>query len=203
MPTTLILVRHGQTAWNKVERFRGTMDIPLNETGLAQAERLAPYVARVFHPVALYASPLQRALQTAAPIARATGLEARPHAGLLDIDFGEFTGLTPVEAEERFPAVYQDWLHAPERVRFPGGEALGDVRARVEAMVGQLIAQHPAQGVVLVTHQVVGRVAVCALLGIGTEFFWRLRLDNTSLCAFEVSERGAVMFKFNETSYLE
>ena len=99
MTTTLLIVRHGQTAWNKVVRYRGIIDLPLNELGHRQAEAVGQLIARDYAPSAIYASPLQRAIQTAEPIARLCNLETQPHLALRDIDFGEFAGLSHDEAE--------------------------------------------------------------------------------------------------------
>jgi broad specificity phosphatase PhoE len=101
--TRFILVRHGQTAWNREERFRGQSDVPLNETGLSQAGLTAGRIAVEWRPAAVYSSPLLRAHQTSQAIAEPLGLQVRPHAGLNDIRFGLLQGLTAanVSAGER------------------------------------------------------------------------------------------------------
>ncbi len=101
--TTVLLVRHGQTAWNRNARFRGQADVPLDSHGVMQAEAVGQRVAQVWQIGALYASPLRRTLQTAAAIARASGLRTAIHDGLLDIDYGDLAGLTPEEAADRYP----------------------------------------------------------------------------------------------------
>jgi len=95
--TRFVLVRHGQTEWNRVERFRGRADIPLNETGLAQAKALARRLAS-WAIAAVYSSPLQRTRETGKAIARQLGLQVEPLEGLIDIDYGALQGLTPEEA---------------------------------------------------------------------------------------------------------
>jgi broad specificity phosphatase PhoE len=133
----IILVRHGQTGWNAGagaggERFRGRTDLPLNETGLAQAQALAGrFMAdRQGLPiVALYASPLLRAQQTLAPLATQLGLPIQAHPGLLDINYGRFQGLTHTEAADLYPELYRLWRITPGQVRFPEGEGLADVDA--------------------------------------------------------------------------
>ena len=84
----LILVRHGQTKWNLEERFRGRIDIPLDDTGLFQADATARRISGSWHPKAVYSSPLSRAIVTAQKIAQPIGLTAIPNAGLIDIDYG-------------------------------------------------------------------------------------------------------------------
>ncbi len=85
----IVLVRHGQTEWNRVERFRGRADVPLNQTGLAQAEATGRRVAAEWKPAAVYASPLSRAVKTAEAIARHSDGPVQLSPGLLDIDYGE------------------------------------------------------------------------------------------------------------------
>ncbi len=103
MTTKFILIRHGQTEWNQgAERFRGRADLPLNETGHAQAQKVAARLAQE-KIAAIYASPLQRTLATARPLAEKLHLEIQPHPGLLDIDVGAFEGMTIDEARQAFP----------------------------------------------------------------------------------------------------
>ncbi len=98
--TTVYLVRHGQTAWNKEEIFRGRSDIPLNETGLREAE-LAGEFLKSMEVEAIYSSPLARAWQTAQKIAGFHGLDVRPLEGLTDMSFGHWEGRSLEEVKER------------------------------------------------------------------------------------------------------
>ena len=87
--TRIVLVRHGETEWNRVERFRGRADVPLNEKGLAQAEATGRRVAAEWSPAAIYTSPLARAVKTAEAVAWHFGLSVQVHPGLIDIHYGE------------------------------------------------------------------------------------------------------------------
>jgi broad specificity phosphatase PhoE len=202
MGTTLILVRHGRTAWNKEERFRGRTDLPLDEVGLQQAEAVGRRVAAQYRPKAVYSSPLERARRTAEAIARHVRLAVQPHQGLLDLDYGAFSGLSLAEAEERFPELYRAWQAAPHTVRFPQGESLEDVRARALALVHELAGQYPGEQVVLVSHVVICRVLFCALLDVGLDHFWRFRPDPASLSVFELGPGGAILHLANDTCHL-
>ena len=137
--TCIVLIRHGQTAWNREARFRGQSDVPLEEAGLRQAEATGQYVATRWPVVAVYASPLSRTMRTAEAIAEPQGLAAEPLESLRDIDFGEFQGLLGTEAEQRYPDIYRAWLEAPHTVRFPGGESLdrpsGSSKAKTAAFL--------------------------------------------------------------------
>ena len=202
--TRIVLVRHGQTAWNREARFRGRADVALDETGLRQAEATGRYLAARWPVVAVYASPMRRAMQTAEAIARAQGLTAHPLEGLMDIDFGELQGLSLDETAQRYPAIYQAWEEAPHTVHFPGGERLDDVRSRVVAALDEVVAQHPEQAVALVSHTVVNRVLLCAVLEWGNDHFWRLRQETCAVNVFDVEEDGAfTIVLLNDTCHLQ
>jgi broad specificity phosphatase PhoE len=200
--TTILLVRHGQTAWNREERFRGQVDLPLDDVGLMQAEAVGKRVASGWGPVAIYASSLQRTLQTAAAIARACGQSTTIHDGLLDIDYGAFAGLTPEEAASLQPDLARAWRQLPHSVRFPGGETLADVRGRAEVALGEIVAKHPDQTVVLVTHVVVCRLLLCTVLELDNSHFWQFQPATASLSVFEVSDERSVLLGFNDTCHL-
>ena len=100
--TRFILVRHGQTEWNRVERFRGRADVPLIEIGLAQAEANEWRVVAEWQPSAIYTGPLSRSVRIAEAIANHYGLQVQQHADLIDIDYGKWQGLTPEVARQRW-----------------------------------------------------------------------------------------------------
>jgi len=179
--TRIILVRHGQTAWNKGDMIRGQVEVPLDETGLAQAEATAARVAAQWKPVSVYCSPLQRARQTAQSIADKLGLEAQPVAGLNDMNFGQWQGLTVDEVRRGWPEMAQTWLRAPHKVIFPQGESLDALRDRGMAAVHQLIQRHPDDDIVIVGHMVVNRVLLCAMLGLDNSNHWRIGQDTCAL----------------------
>lgn len=202
--TRFILVRHGQTEWNRVERFRGRADVPLNEAGLAQAEaagrRVAAMAAR---PSAVYSSPLSRAVKTAEAIARPFALPVQALPGLLDIDFGEWQGLTPDEARARWPDMVDAWFIKPDAARVPGGESLADLRTRAMRTVEELAARHPEQTIAMVGHTVINRVILLGVLGLGNERFWRIRQDNAAINVFETDGDGYTLVSLNDTCHLQ
>jgi len=140
--TRIILVRHGQTEWNRVVRFRGIIDVPLNDTGLAQARAVGRRLAS--SPIsAVYSSPLSRAYQTAEAIAKPHGLTVVPHEGLRDMNFGDWGGLTPEEAEGMSPDLLPRWYTEPHLIRPPKGGTLGELRERAVPFVQDIVARHP------------------------------------------------------------
>jgi probable phosphoglycerate mutase len=191
MCTRIILVRHGQTEWNRVERFRGRANVPLNATGLAQADATGQKVAALWQPAAIYASPLVRALSTAEAItwhvAQRQGIHriVQVCPGLIDIDYGQWQGLTPEEARQRWPQEVEAWYETPENARIPGGETLDDLRRRGLAAVEELAARHAEQTIVLVGHTVINRVILLAVLGLGNDRFWRLHQDTCAINVFD------------------
>lgn len=200
--TCIVLIRHGQTEWNRVERFRGRADIPLNETGLSQADATGKRVAAEWRPAAVYSSPLSRAVKTAEAVAERTDLTVSTHPGLLDIDYGEWQGLTPEEAQERWPKQIEAWFTSPGEARIPGGETLEDLRRRVMPAVKELADRHAGQTIALVGHTVVNRIILLGALGLGNERFWRLRQEPCALNVLEWDGADFVLVSMNDTCHL-
>ncbi len=202
--TLIILVRHGQTEWNRVERFRGHADVPLNETGLAQAEATGRRVAAEWQPRAVYTSPLSRAVKTAEAIARHFALPVQVHPGLADIDYGAWQGLTPDEARARWPDIVEAWYTAPHTADIPGGETLAALRTRAMAAVSELAARHPdpQSTIVLVGHTVINRIILLGVLGLGNNRFWHLRQDTCAINVFEAQGEEFTLVSLNDTCHL-
>jgi broad specificity phosphatase PhoE len=203
--TRIILVRHGQTAWNvgtgSGERFRGRVDLPLDDVGLAQAHALARQLTDCCI-VAIYSSPLKRAMQTARPTAQQLGLPVQPLPGIMDINYGDWQGLSPAEVAQVHPDLYPRWLETPHHVRFPNGESLRQVRLRGMATLKEVVACHEGQVILLVAHQVVNKVLVCAMLGLGNSHFWRIRQDNACINIFEHQDGIFTAVLINDTCHM-
>ncbi len=199
--TRIILVRHGETEWNRVERFRGRIDVELNETGHDQAQAVAERLrGRTID--AVYSSPLKRALHTAQPIAEVSGCKVQRLQGMIDVDYGHWAGHSPQEVADKYPDLYQTWLQAPYLVEFPRGESLAQVRDRAwDAMEG-VCARYPERAVVLVSHVVVNRVLVCAALGLGTPCFWKISQDNAAISVLECQQGEYRLLLLNDTCHL-
>jgi len=149
--TELILIRHGETDWNREHRFQGQIDVPLNASGLAQAERLAERLAAETLD-ALVCSDLLRARQTAAPAAQRLLLEPDPQPGLREQGFGVLEGLALPEILERYPAEWTAWRRHDPDYALPGGEAVREFHARVLAALRELAARHAGRTLAVVTH---------------------------------------------------
>ena len=201
--TTFYLVRHGNTAWNREIRFRGQTDVPLDETGLAQARATGQALATV-GLAAVFSSPLKRAFNTAEIIAREAGLTARPLPDLLDINFGDWQGKSPQEVRQAYPELLALYETAPHLVHFPNGESLDTARARYIRAVVSVAGMYPTGAVCLVAHQAVNRVLMAAVLGIGNEGYWRISQDTCCVNLFQYDPRSHqfVVDRLNDTHHL-
>lgn len=202
MPTHIVVVRHGQTEWNRVERFRGRADIGLNETGEKQAEATAARLAGM-GVSAIYSSPLRRAMRTAQPAATLIGIAPAIAPELLDVDYGEWQGLTLEEAEKRYPETFETWRRTPQATRFPGGESMEEVRLRASRFIDSITSEHPEQTIAMVSHIVVCRMIILHFLGIDLHHFWKLGLNNCSLSIFNIRDTGPVAMGINDTCHLQ
>jgi probable phosphoglycerate mutase len=147
--TTIVLVRHGETDWNRENRFQGHADPPLNALGRAQARKLAGRLATEEH-AALYASPLKRAYETAQLLADRLGLEVQRNDALMEVDVGSWSGLTRSDVEARFPDGYRRWLDFGHG--WDDGESYDDLGERVVQGLRAIADDHPGEHVLAVTH---------------------------------------------------
>lgn len=149
--TRILAIRHGETAWNTEARIQGHLDVPLNDTGLWQAQRVA--TALQHEPVAaIYASDLSRAAQTATAIGDALGLPVQRDTGLRERHFGQAQGITWPELEAQHPDMAEAWRRRVPDFAPPGGETLLQLQARIGAVVATLAARHLGEQIVLVSH---------------------------------------------------
>ncbi|PWH14718.1 MAG: histidine phosphatase family protein [Anaerolineae bacterium] len=200
--TRFILVRHGQTEWNRIERFRGRADVPLNETGLKQAKATGLRIAKEWQVDAVYSSPLSRAARTAEAIAEHFSLSVQPQPGLIDIDYGEWQGLTPDEVATRWRDELNRWYQQPHLCRIPGGESLEHLRQRGIQAIHELAKHHRGQTIVVVGHTVINRILLLAILGLGNDRFWRLRQDTCAINLFEEADDDFTLIRLNDTCHL-
>lgn len=199
--TTIILARHGETEWNAEKIFRGRVDVDLNETGIREAELLAEYLSYMTI-AAVYSSPLKRALQTAEMIAMHHDVEVEVAPQLIDLDYGEWQGLSHETVRDRYGQLYHEWLNSPQLVKMPAGESLDDVRRRAISLVEDITAK-AEDTVVLVSHRVVHKVLICALLALDISHFWNIRIDTAGISVFAYEDDRFVLIRHNDTSFLK
>jgi glucosyl-3-phosphoglycerate phosphatase len=202
--TRLVLVRHGETAWNLEGRAQGHTDVCLDETGRAQALTLVPYIAAM-GPTALWSSDLVRARETADRLAEATGLTVRLDARLREFDAGARAGLTLAEFAERFPEAHTAWQEGHITGHVPGAETIADVTARmVPALQDVWDSTAPGKTTVVVAHGACLRVSLLAFLGWPESLLRSLRgLDNCGWAVVEADPhgRGIRLASYNETAH--
>jgi broad specificity phosphatase PhoE len=199
--TEIVLVRHGETEWNVTDRFRGRMDIELNSVGIRQAELLSDYL-KTWDIEAVYASPLKRTLKTAEIIAEPHGVNVKKVSGLIDFSAGEWEGLSVQEVKEKYGGLFAAWVSHPEKVKIPKGESLDEVTVRAMAVVAEVIRKHKGI-VIMVSHRVVNKVLICALLGLDNSHFWNIKQDNCGITIFSHEGGRFVLTRHNDTSFLE
>jgi len=191
-PVRLLLVRHGETEWNRVSRFQGAMDIPLNDTGREQARQAADFLSDV--PLNFAASsPLLRPKETAEIILkRHPGVELRLDKRLCEISHGLWEGQFEREIATQYPELLQRWKDVPETVQMPEGENLRQVWERAIAAWQDLVhaafaasrPEQPTLGLV-VAHDAINKVVLCHLLGLEPKDFWAVKQGNGAVSVID------------------
>jgi broad specificity phosphatase PhoE len=183
---TVYLVRHGRTVLNVEVRYRGRLEIPLDEQGRKEGW-VAAHMLRAVGPEAVYTSPLSRAREVAAAISSVTGARVADHPGLINLDYGEWEGLTKAECARRDPELWRVYRESPERAACPGGEALAAAADRVIAALRWIGREHPGAAVAAVSHGVMLRLAVLRAAG-DREGDWEVALPTGSAAVFQVQD---------------
>jgi broad specificity phosphatase PhoE len=193
----LYLVRHGHTAWLAEHRLQGWLPgIPLDDEGRAQAQRLAEYLAR--EPLAaIYASPLERAVETAAAIAQPHGLAVQVEQRLGEIRMGKLEGLHLDEIAAQYPGLWEQYRATPDSVRFPDGETIAEVQARAVAWVEEARQQHPQDVIAVVSHADVLKAILVYYLGMSLSHLHRLALTTGSLTTLDLTDKAVRLLGHN------
>ncbi len=202
-PTTVLLVRHGTTpTTGKVLPGRAP-GLHLADKGRRQAEVVAERIAALPEkrlPTAVYASPLERTAETAAPIARALGLRVRTERGLIECDVGAWTGRSLKRLSRQ-----RDWWSVqrwPTGFRFPEGESFGDLSARTMDALVRLVHRHPGETIVAVSHADPIKAAVASAMGVPLDLFQRLVVSPCSVSAIVFTPGGPMVLCVNSTADL-
>jgi broad specificity phosphatase PhoE len=200
--TTLLLVRHGHVEGISPERFRGRADLALTPLGLRQAEAAARHIAASWCPRAIYSSPMSRCVATGTAIGQPLGLSPITLASLNDIDYGNWQGLTPDEARQRWADEVDTWYSKPDWAVIPGGESLQEVLARTSAAVREVVRRHPSDAIVLVGHDSVNRVILLHALGLPLSRYWHIRQSPCAINVIDAEIGGFVIGSINQTDHL-
>jgi probable phosphoglycerate mutase len=199
-PTRLVLVRHAVTAQTGPMLSGRTPGIDLSDQGREQATRLGERLAKL--PIAVvYASPIERTTQTATAVAEHHGLEVQPLTGVLEADYGEWTGGKLVDLAKT--DLWKVVQRAPSRARFPGGESLAEMQTRMVVALEEVVARHRGELVVVVSHADPIKAAIAHYTGVHLDLFQRIVVSPASVTVFELGEHGAAMLKCNDTGSLD
>jgi broad specificity phosphatase PhoE len=202
MTTRLYLIRHGATQLTAEDRFSGAANVFLSEEGRAQAERLAHRLADD-HIAAVYASPLDRTMETAEIIARPHRVPLVTRDDLREISHGHWEGMTRRDVETQFPDEYTSWESDPFTFAPEGGESGISVLARALPVIREIVVNHRDKNIVVVSHKATIRLILSSLLGFD-ERGYRDRLDQAPACLNILDFRDTVhsrLMLFNDISH--
>lgn len=199
----LILARHGETDANRDRLTLGREDVPLNERGRLQARALAACLPR--EPiVAVYSSPLRRALDTAQAAADALGLSVEVDEGLIEMDVGEMEGITFDVMRERYGEFLRRWFSEEVGdIAMPGGESLRNVQDRGWSAIEGIQERHREDTVLAVTHNFVILTLLCRALGLSLVHFRRFRQHLAATTTLDVRDDHTILRRLNDTCHLE
>lgn len=198
--TRLLLVRHGETQWNKEERFIGISDVPLNEEGRRQAEALSERLAGESIDI-IYSSEMKRSVETAQIIAQVHGMRVVVEPRLREVSYGDWEGLTAGEVEERTGVRFPSRFDAPQ-VPFPSNSSVTTGMLDVRNFLDDILASPEDRTILLVGHGVSFQMILYAVLDIPSRNHWLLYMHNASISEVFIRGGKAVLVRLNDTSHL-
>jgi probable phosphomutase (TIGR03848 family) len=196
-PTLVLLVRHGQTPTTGATLPGRARGLHLADSGRAQAEAAAARIGQLKKVSAIYASPLERTRETAKPIAAALGLKIQIDRGLLECEFGDWTGAKLGDLRK-----LPEWntvQRYPSGFRFPNGESFAEMQTRMVGALDKLVARHPGETIVAVSHADPIKAAVAQALGTHLDLFQRIVISPCSISAILYSSGGPAVLATNST----
>ncbi len=199
-PTLVLLVRHGKTPTTGATLPGRAPGLHLADEGVAQAERAADRIAALGKVTAVYASPMERTRETAAPIARAVGRRVRTEHGLIECDFGQWTG-EKLARLRKLPE-WNTVQRYPSGFRFPRGESFAEMQTRTVGALHELVRAHPGETIVAVSHADPIKAAVASALGTHLDLFQRIVVSPCSVTAVLFTPTGPAVLTVNSTGDL-
>jgi len=202
MPTNLVLVRHGETEWNKSSRYQGVMDIELNKKGKSQAEQLYGFLKDEDFD-AIYSSTLKRAYHTIKDIADYQDKDVITIADLMEINFGEWEGLTFSEIEKDYPDLAKKWAKDPTCCKPPEGEHIKEVEERAGKTIDRIVDENTDNKILIATHGGIVRIIIAYLLELPLSRIFSIEVDNVSISRIKFYEHYPVLKLLNSTHHLK
>ncbi len=201
MSTTLILIRHGETPYNRDRRYQGHRDTPLTKKGKRQTKEIALRLKN--DPLdAIYSSDLKRTKYTAKAINRYHSLKIRALPQLREIDFGDWEGKTHDEIQREWRRLLDEWEREPSKIKIPRGESIQELAERTRATTKKIISIHPNQRVAIITHGGPIRIILMDALGLGLDDWWKTITSNGGISIIEYQNKRAEVSLQNDTSHL-
>ncbi len=198
----LIIIRHGETEWNRLERCQGISDIPLNDTGREQARRLADSL-KTEELSAIFSSDLVRARETAETIANLHSLSVSFDHNLREMDQGEFEGLEFTRIRKDYSGVLKKWTNDPENLRIPGGETLLEVQNRAWDAFHEIYSKHAGDRVLMVSHNLTIISLLCKFSGKSLSSFREFNVRETSKSIVICKESDYTISLLNDIGHLD
>lgn len=198
-PTTVLLIRHGENEWTEQHKLAGrTPGVHLNPYGRLQAEALGRRLAET-ELSAIVASPLERTMETAQAIAQHHHLQVEPRPGILEVDYGKWTGqaIKKLAKKKRWPVIQ----FYPTGAGFPGGETMFEMQARMVREVNALVAEHPGETIAVVGHADLIKAAVAHYLGVHFDLFQRIMISTASITTISFGPIGPRVVTVNDTHH--
>lgn len=200
--TEIIIIRHGETEWNKTGRFQGHSDVPLSAEGRAQAAALGQNLA-LDHVDAIYASDLTRAMETAAPLAKRFGFEVISDPLLRELNFGAWEGRHFDDVNAENPNAMKNFYTDPEQADIPESEPFPEFQRRVAGRVREIVAQERGKRIVIVSHGASIRILLADILAMPIRSIWHISQLNTAVNKIRFEDDGfAIVTLMNDTSHL-
>jgi alpha-ribazole phosphatase len=196
------MVRHGQTAASRDNRFSGSADPPLTAAGEAMAQAFAHTYASMKWD-AIYTSPMLRTRQTADPLCRLAGVQAIVEDGLKEVGYGDWEGLRQEDVKAQWPEAFEHWAHDVASRGTPGGETAFHVAARAMPVVEEIRSRYERGNVLIVSHKATLRIITCALLGLDVRLFReRIAHPVSAVTMFVVTSKTAQLTILGDRSHL-
>jgi alpha-ribazole phosphatase/probable phosphoglycerate mutase len=200
MVTTLYLIRHGETEGSEVKRYKGSIDVPLSERGIAQIRSASVFI-NSSKLSAVYCSPLSRALKSAEIISEPHGLNPVIMPDLRERSFGVWEGMSFDEIKKQYPDEFKAWADNPLKFSPVGGENTLEVRDRALQALDNILKKHNGESISIVAHGGVNRVILCDIMGIPLENLFRIEQDFAAVNVIEFWDTYPVVKGLNLTCH--
>lgn len=197
----LYLVRHGQTLWNLEGKTQGNKDSDLTLLGIKQAKKLGEYF-RDIELDEIYCSPLERSYLTARIIACIKDLDCKLDNRLVEMNFGEWEGLTLSEIKNNYPKSFRTWMEEPHLANIPSGETIETAQKRIVDFVNSKIIESNKNTTLVVSHGTLIRLLLLDVLSMDLKHYFKLKQSNASINLIEFRHYGPVLIKYNDTCHM-